>query len=127
MVVEGRGLPFYALAVQEGEMKGRQTTLEMTMWYALAGMRENNQEMVIVADRGFAKFDYLGANKLYRNIHLVIKLKKNTNLTWGTISAQLQECPLWNYEVIEIESATLGIEQLVVSGICLVNCGELKA
>jgi hypothetical protein len=127
IVVEGRGLPFYALAVQEEEMKGRQTTLEMTMWYALAGMRENKQEMVIVADRGFAKFDYLGENTLYSNIHLVIRLKKNTNLTWGTISAQLQEWPLWDYEVVEIESATLGVEQLVVSGICLVNCGELKS
>jgi len=62
IVVEGRALPFYSLAVHEEEIKGRQTTLEMTMWYGLLGMRKSNQEMVIVADRGFAKFDYLGEN-----------------------------------------------------------------
>lgn len=127
LVIEGRALPFYAIAVQEEEMKGRQTTLEMTMWYALAGMRKSNQEMCIVADRGFAKFDYLGENTLYPNIHLVIRLKKNTTLTWGTISGQLQEWPLWDYEVVEIEKAILGAEQLVVSGVCLVNCGELRS
>ena len=127
LVTEGRAIPIYAIAVQEDELKGRQTTIEMTMWYALVAMVKRNQELIVIADRGFAKFDYLGENELYPNIHLVIRLKKNTILTWGTISAKLEEWPLWDYEIVEIEYAKLGEEQLVVSGVCLVNCGELKA
>jgi len=79
----------------------------------------------------FTSFIFLpgiaGENTRYPNMHLVIRLKKTTRLKWGTISAQLHEWPLWDLEVVEIETATLGAEEEVVSGICLVNPGEIRS
>ena len=49
LVAEKRGIPFYSIAVQQEEMKGRQTTIEMSMWYALEAMRGEKQEVIIVA------------------------------------------------------------------------------
>ncbi len=119
--VEGRGIPIYGIFVHEEELKNRQTTIELTMWYALIAMRQEGQTLIIAADRGFAKFDWVGASRLYPFMHLVIRLKRSMILTWGTISGQLQEWPLYPNEVVEIEQAKLGKEGQVVTAICLAH------
>lgn len=124
LVVQGRGIPFYSLAVHQEELKGRQTTLELTMWYALMAMRQEGQTVLVVADRGFAKFDWLGPCPHYPWMHLVIRLKANTILTWGTVSGPLGQWPLWVGEVVQIEEAILGVDRQVVSGLCLAHLPE---
>jgi hypothetical protein len=125
LVIEGRAIPLYCLAVHQDEYAGRQTTLELTMWYALMALRRDGQTLVVVADRGFAKFAWLGACPEYPWIHLVIRLKANTILTWDDISAPLRQWPLWAGETVQIEQARLGVKQQVVSGLCLANLGEV--
>jgi hypothetical protein len=124
-VVQGRGIPFDGLAVHEEELKGRQTTLELTLWYGLMAMRLDGQPLLVVADRGFAKFDWIGSGSDYPWMHLVVRLKANTVLTWGRVSGQLQEWPLWAGEMVEIEEARLGVERQVATGVCLANLGDV--
>jgi hypothetical protein len=45
-------------------------------------MRQAGQTLVVVADRGFAKFDWLGACAEDPWIHLALRLKANPILTW---------------------------------------------
>jgi hypothetical protein len=124
LVIEGRAIPLYCLAVHKDEYKGRQTTLELTLWYALMAMRREGQVLVVKADRGFAKFDWLGQCPRYPWMHLVVRLKANTILTWDATTAPLREWPLMKGERVEIEQALLGREQEVVSGVCLAHLGE---
>jgi hypothetical protein len=125
LVIEGRAIPVYCRAVHKDEYAGRQTTVELALWYALMAMRRDGQTVVVVADRGFAKFAWLGPCPEYPWMHLVIRLKANTILTWDDISAPLRDWPLWAGETVEIEQAQLGADQQVVSGVCLANVGEV--
>jgi hypothetical protein len=124
LVVERRAIPFYCLVVHKEELKNRQTTLEMTLWYGLSAMRREGQSLIVVADRGFAKFDFIGQSPLYPYIHLVVRLKGNTILTWVDVSGQLSQWPLWEGETVEIEEAILGGVRQVESAVCLTNLGE---
>jgi hypothetical protein len=126
LVIEGRAIPLYCLAVHQDEYAGRQTTLELTMWYALSAMRRQGQTLVVVVDRGFAKFAWLGHCPHYPWMHLVVRLKANTILTWDDLSAPVREWPLWAGETVQIEQASLGVEQQVVSGVCIANLGEIS-
>lgn len=121
LVVQGRGIPFYSLFVHKDELQERQTSLELTMWYALIAMRQEGQTLLVAVDRGFAKFAWVGESPLYPWMHLVIRLKRTTLLTWGTIRGQLQDWPLYAEEVVEIEEAYLGKDAQVVTGICLAH------
>ena len=85
LIVEGRGMPFYSLFVHKDDLKHRQTLVELTMWYALIAMRQAGQTLLGTVDRGCAKFDWVGASPLYPFIHLLLRLKRTTLLTWGTI------------------------------------------
>jgi hypothetical protein len=125
LVVQGRGIPVYCLAVPETELKGRQTTLEMTMWYALMALRQEGQILVVVADRGFAKFDWIGSCPWAPWMHLCIRLRANMILTWDTVSGPLQQWPLWKGEVVYIQRALLGVHRQVVTGMCLANLGQV--
>jgi hypothetical protein len=125
LVVEGRAIPLYCRAVHKDESAGRQTTVELAMWYALSAMRRDGQTVVVVADRGFAKFAWLGPCPHHPWMHLVIRLKANTILTWDDLSAPLRDWPLWAGETVEIEQARLGVEHDVVTGVCLAHVGEL--
>jgi len=125
LALEGRAIPFYCLAVQREELKGRQTTLELTMWFALIAMRQPGQTLVVVADRGFAKFDWIGACEQYPWMHLVLRLKGNTILTWDDLRAPLRAWPLWPGEQVFIEEARLGVKQQVLSGVCLAHLGAV--
>jgi hypothetical protein len=55
-----------------------QKLLELTMWFALIAMRQEGQTLVVVADRGFAKFDWIGECEQYPWMHLALRLKGNT-------------------------------------------------
>ena len=46
LVVAGRGIPFFSLAVPKGEIKGRQRALELSMEYALAALRRPGQLLI---------------------------------------------------------------------------------
>ena len=94
LIVEGRGIPFYSIFVHKDELKHRQTLVELTMWYALIAMRQPGQTLLVAVDRGFAKFDWVGASPLYPFMHLLLRLKRTTLLTWGTIRGPLQAWPL---------------------------------
>jgi len=121
LVVGGRGIPFYGIAVLTEEWKGRQTTIELSMWYALAAMRVEGQILHVLVDRGFAKLDWIGASELYPYIHLLVRLKRSMILTWDTVSGALAEWPLYPGEVVTIEKARLGRRQPVETGFCLAN------
>jgi hypothetical protein len=125
LVIEGRAVPLYCLAVHKDEYRGRQTSLELTLWYGLIAMRREGQTLVVVADRGFAKFAWLGRCPHYPWMHLVVRLKAWTILTWDQISAPLRDWPLWSGETVQIEQARLGVQQQVVSGVCIANLGEV--
>lgn len=126
VVIEGRGIPFYSIAVHRDELAGRQTTLELTMWYALCALRLDGQTLRVVADRGFAKFDFIGKSPLYPYMHLVLRLKGSMILTWGTISGPLKEWPLYKGEVVRIEQAYLGKESTKSSRPCVSRTCPIK-
>jgi hypothetical protein len=126
LVLEGRAIPFYCLAVHRDELKGRQTALELTMWYALMAMRQAGPTLVVVADRGLAKFDWIGPCTEYPWMHLALRLKGNTILTWDDISAPLRDWPLWPGEEVFIEEARLGVKQHVLTGVCLAHLGQVN-
>lgn len=121
LIVQGRGIPFYSLFVHKDELKDRQTSLELTMWYALMAMRQEGQTLLVAVDRGFAKFDWVGESPQYPFMHLVLRLKRTMILTWGTIRGQLQEWPLYADEVVEIEKAYLGKDAQVVTAVCIAH------
>jgi hypothetical protein len=124
LIVQGRGIPVSSFFVPKDELKGRQTTIELTMGYALIAMRQEGQTLLVAVDRGFAKVDWVGESPLYPFMHLVIRLKRTTLLTWGTISGQLQAWPLYAGEVVEIEEASLGRDAQVVTAVCLAHLRE---
>jgi len=121
LVVEGRGIPFYAIAVLAEELKGRQTTIELSMWYALEAMRRAEQTLYVVVDRGFAKLDWIGASPLYPSLRLLVRLKSHMILTWDTVSGALREWPLYPGEQVQIERAQLGRKDPEETGLCLLN------
>lgn len=124
VVVDGRGIPVSAVAVHVEDLKRRQTTLELTMWYGLMAMRQPDQTLIIVADGGFAKFDWIGPCPTYPWMHLVIRLKASTILTWDSIRAALREWPLLPGEVVEMNDALIGDDQQIVSGLCLAQVAD---
>jgi hypothetical protein len=127
LIVEGRGIPFYSIFVHKDELKHRQTLVELTMWYALIAMRQPGQTLLVAVDRGFAKFDWVGESPLYPFMHLLLRLKRTTLLTWGTIRGQLQAWPLYPGEVVEIEEASLGHEGQVITAVCLAHLSGAQA
>ena len=127
LIVEGRGVPFYSICVHKEELKHRQTLVELTMWYALIAMRQAGQTLLVAVDRGFAKFDWVGAAPLYPFMHLLLRLKRTTLLTWGTIQGPLHAWPLYPGEVVEIDHAALGQDGQVVTAVCLAHLNEAQA
>ena len=121
LIVEGRGVPFYSIIVHKDELKHRQTLVELTMWYALIAMRQAGQTFLVAVDRGFAKCDWVGASPLYPFMHLLLRLKRTTLLTWGTIRGPLHAWPLSPGEVVEIDHAALGQDGQVVTAVCLAH------
>jgi hypothetical protein len=122
--VEGRGIPFYSISIHRDELGGRQTAIELSMWYALCEMRMQGQTMLVTADRGFAKFDFIGQSPEHSYMHLMIRLKRSMILTWGSISGKLGDWPLYSGEVVEIEECNLGREKEIVTAVCIANLGE---
>jgi hypothetical protein len=110
LIVEGRGVPFYSICVHKEELKHRQTLVELTMWYALIAMRQAGQTLLVAVDRGFAQFDWVGESPLYPFMHLLLRLKRTTLLTWGTI-----------------HHAALGQDGQVVTAVCLAHLNEAQA
>ena len=108
LIVEGRGMPFYSIVVHKEELKHRQTLVELTMWYALIAMRQAGQTLLVAVDRGFAKFAWVGESPLYPFMHLLLRLKRTTLLTWGTIQGPLHAWPLSPGAVVEIDEAAWG-------------------
>jgi hypothetical protein len=127
LMVEGRGMPFYSIVVHKDELKHRQTLIELTMWYALIAMRQTGQTLLVAVDRGFAKLDWVGESPLYPFMHLLLRLKRSTLLTWGTIRGPLHAWPLYPGEVVEIEKAALGQDAQVVTAVCLAHLRETPA
>jgi hypothetical protein len=127
LIVEGRGMPFYSIVVHKDELKQRQTLVELTMWYALIAMRQAGQTLLVTVDRGFAKFAWVGESPLYPFMHLLLRLKRTTLLTWGTIRGPLHAWPLYPGEVVEIEKAALGQDAQVVTAVCLAHLSETPA
>jgi hypothetical protein len=121
LIVEGCGIPVYSIFVHKDDLKHRQTLVELTMWYALIAMRQVGQTFLVAVDRGFAKFDWVGASPLYPFMHLLLRLKRTTLLTWGTIQGPLQEWPLYAGEVVAIAEAALGKDAQVVTAVCLAH------
>jgi hypothetical protein len=126
LIVQGRGMPFYSICVHKDELKQRQTLVELTMWYALIAMRQAGQTLLVTVDRGFAKFAWVGAAPLYPFMHLLIRLKRTTLLTWGTIQGPLHAWPLYPGEVVEIDHAALGQDAQVVTAVCLAYLSEAQ-
>jgi hypothetical protein len=126
LIVEGRGVPFYSICVHKEELKHRQTLVELTMWYALIAMRQAGQTLLVAVDRGFAKFDWVGESPLYPFMHLLLRLKRTTLLTWGTIQGPLHAWPLYPGEVVEIDHAALGQDGQVVTAVCLAHLNEAQ-
>jgi hypothetical protein len=127
LIVEGRGVPFYSICVHKEELKHRQTLVELTMWYALIAMRQAGQTLLVTVDRGCAKFDWVGESPLYPFMHLLLRLKRTTLLTWGTIQGPLHAWPLYPGEVVEIDHAALGQDGQVVTAVCLAHLNEAQA
>jgi hypothetical protein len=123
LVVAGRGIPFFSLSVPRSEIKGRQRTLERSMDYALAAMRRPEQTLYTLVDRGFAAMEYLGPSELYPWMHRVTRLKATMILHWGSVSAPLQEWPLYEGEVVEIPECRLGRKKQVTCGAVLAHVG----
>jgi hypothetical protein len=94
LIVEGRGIPFYSLLVHKDELKHRQTLVELTMWYALIAMRQPGQTLLVAVDRGFTKFDWVGASPLYPFMHLLLRLKRTTllNLLYAPSLRHVTSC-----------------------------------
>jgi len=97
------------------------------MWYALIAMRQAGQTLLVAVDRGFAKFDWVGASPLYPFMHLLLRLKRTTLLTWGTIRGPLQAWPLYEGEVVAIAEAALGKDAQVVTAVCLAHLQGTEA
>src|SRR5215468_9306021 len=127
LIVQGRGIPLYSIFVHKDELKHRQTLVELTMWYALIAMRQAGQTLLVTVDRGFAKFGWVGESPLYSFMHLLLRLKRSTLLTWGTIQGPLHAWPLYPGEVVEIDKAALGPDAQVVTAVCLAHLSETPA
>lgn len=121
ILINGRALPFYSLAINHLDIKGRQRTLELTMEYALAAMVLPEQILHMVVDRGFASLDYIGYSPLYPAIHRLTRLKKNMILYWDDCCGAFCEWPLEEGETVEIKRALLGRKKTVLTGVVIAN------
>jgi len=82
-------------------------------------MRQAGQTLLVTVARGFAKFAWVGEAPLYPFMPLLLRLKRSTLLTWGTIRGPLHAWPLYPGEVVEIEEAALGQDAQGVTAVCL--------
>jgi hypothetical protein len=93
------------------------------MDYALAAIRRPGQTLYTLVDRGFAGLDYLGPSELYPWMRRVTRLKATMILHWDSVSAPLQEWPLYEGEVVEIPQCLLGRKKQVLCGAVLAHVG----
>ena len=77
----------------------------------------------MLVDRGFAGLDYLGPSELYPWMRRVTRLKATMILHWDSVSAPLQEWPLYEGEVVEIPQCRLGRKKQVLCGAVLAHVG----
>ncbi len=68
--------------------------------------------------------DYWGPSELYPWMRRVTRLKATMILHWDSVSAPLQEWPLYDGEVVEIPYCLLRRKKQVLCGAVLAQCGS---
>jgi hypothetical protein len=91
--VEGRAVPVLQWAIEKGSLKAYQNTYEMLFIASLRRCVEKKSKIIIVADRGFQRADFLDYLK-QQGFHFVIRVKGDACVKVGRYYGKLRDYPL---------------------------------
>jgi rhodanese-related sulfurtransferase len=91
--VEGRAVPVLQWAIEKSSLKAYQNTYEMLFISSLRRCLPKKWKVVIVADRGFQRADFLNYLK-EQGFHFVIRVKGDAWVECGKYLGKLRDYPL---------------------------------
>lgn len=91
--VEGRAVPVLQWAIEKTKLKAYQNTYEMLFIASLRRCVPKKWKVVIVADRGFQRADFLNYLK-EQGFHFVIRVKGDACIECGRYKGKLRDYPL---------------------------------
>lgn len=91
--VEGRAVPVLQWAIEKSSLKAYQNTFEMLFIASLRRCVERKWKVIIVADRGFQRADFLNYLKEL-GFHFVIRVKGDAWIECGRYSGKLRDYTL---------------------------------
>jgi hypothetical protein len=91
--LEGRAVPVLQWAIEKSSLKAYQNTYEMLFIASLRRCLPKKWKVIIVADRGFQRADFLNYLKK-EGFHFVIRVKGDAWVECGRYSGKLRDYPL---------------------------------
>lgn len=91
--VEGRAVPVLQWAIEKTKLKAYQNTYEMLFIASLRRCVSKKWKVIIVADRGFQRADFLNYLKS-EGFHFVVRVKGDACIECGRYSGKLKDYPL---------------------------------
>lgn len=91
--VEGRAVPVLQWAIEKTKLKAYQNSFEMLFISSLRRCMPRRWEVIIVADRGFQRADFLNYLK-GEGFHFVMRVKGDAWVECGRYSGKLRDYPL---------------------------------
>jgi Transposase DDE domain len=91
--LEGRAVPVLQWAIEKSKLKAYQNTYEMLFIASLRRCLPKKWKVVIVADRGFQRADFLNHLK-QQGFHFVIRVKGDAWIERGRYLGKLRDYPL---------------------------------
>jgi len=91
--VEGRAVPVLQWAIEKAELKAYQNTFEMLFIESLRRCLPKHSRVIIVADRGFQRTEFLKFLK-QKGLSFVIRVKGDAFIKRGRFEGKLRDYPL---------------------------------
>jgi rhodanese-related sulfurtransferase len=103
--LEGRAVPVLQWAIEKSSLKAYQNTFEMLFIASLRRCLPKKWKVVICADRGFQRADFLNYLK-EQGFHFVIRVKGDAWVESGRYSGKLRDYPLSVGQCFKLRSVT---------------------
>lgn len=122
--IEGRAVPVLQWAIEKTKLKAYQNTYEMLFIASLGRCLPKNLKVVIVADRGFQRADFLSYLK-QQGFSFVIRVKGDACIECGRYYGKLRDYPLSVGQCFKLRSVTYHKTKRYNLKVVL-NCARIK-
>ena len=122
--VEGRAVPILQWAIEKSSLKAYQNTYEMLFIASLRRCLPKKWKVVIVADRGFQRADFLNYLK-QQGFHFVIRVKGDAFIECGRYRGKLRDYALSVGQCFKLRSVTYHKTKRYEMNLVL-NCARIE-